>query len=441
MIFESGFALTVLLVLACAACAFLAWWLATRANQQQLELQLQAFGLEKTQLTAQNQQLQQELTQALLAHKSIEVQLNSEQQHHTEKLALLQNAREELSQQFKQLAQQVLQDKGQQLSQTHRSELDLVLSPLKQHLEQFGHRINEVYRTDTEDRAKIKAQVDQLISLNQHITHEAHQLTQALKGSNKTQGNWGELVLERLLEMAGLRDGIEFSRQTSFQGEEGSRLVPDIVIHLPQQKCLVVDSKVSLTAYQSYTNSDNDADRSQAIKRHIDSIRQHIRLLSTKQYETYVNHSIDFVVLFVPIEAAFMLAVGEDSQLHQEAWQKNVLLVSPSNLLFVLRTVSYLWGQERQQQNAQDIAKRGAALYDKLSAFVGDLDKLSERLSQAQSSLSDAKTKLTGHGGAIRQAEMLKDLGVKPTKQIAASWITTTQNALDDQTNPTETRL
>ncbi len=353
----------------------------------------------------------------------ISSRLKAEQDAYEEKLAVWQNASATLKDQFKQLAQDVLSDKGKSLSETHSKELGLLLSPLKQQLEQFETRVHEIYRSDTEDRAKVRAQVDQLMVLNQQMTQEAHQLTLALKGSNKTQGNWGELILERLLELAGLREGIEFVRQSSHSGDDGARLQPDVVIFLPQGRCLVIDAKVSLLAYQRYVEADQEEDKRLAVKKHLESVRSHMKGLSGKQYEKYVQgQTLDFVLLFIPIEPAWSLAMAEDSSLYQDSWDKNVLLVSPSNLLFVLRTVSYLWKQEQQQNNAQEIAKKGAVLYDKLSAFVGDMDKLAERLEQAQRSLQDARTKLTGRGGAVSQAEGLRKMGVVPSKVMPVSW-------------------
>lgn len=263
------------------------------------------------------------------------------------------------------------------------------------------------------------------MDLNQSLSQDAKNLTRALKGSSKAQGNWGELVLERVLEASGLRKGEEYDVQESHTRDDGSRAQPDVVVHLPEDRHLVVDAKVSLTAYEDFASAETEEDRQRAIKRHLDSIRAHIKGLSDKNYQAlYGLKSLDFVLMFIPIEPAFMLGVTHDRELFMDAWQKNVLLVSPSTLLFVVRTVAHLWRQEAQNRNAQDIAKRGAELYDKLVGFVEDLESLGNRLHQAQKEYDAAHSKLTGgRGNVIRQAEMLKQLGVKPTKALPAALV------------------
>jgi len=268
------------------------------------------------------------------------------------------------------------------------------------------------------------------MDLNQVLSEDAKNLTRALKGSNKSQGNWGELVLERVLEASGLRKGEEYHVQESHTREDGSRAQPDVVIHLPEDRHLVVDAKVSLIAYEDFANLEDDTERQAAIKRHMDSIRNHMKGLSDKNYQTlYGLKSLDFVLMFVPIEPAFMLAVSQDKELFMDAWQKNVLLVSPSTLLFVVRTVAHLWRQEAQNRNAHDIAKRGAELYDKFVGFVVDMESLGNRIKQAQQDYDSAHNKLTsGRGNLIGQAEKLRDLGVKPTKAVPSALLEIAQS-------------
>jgi len=263
------------------------------------------------------------------------------------------------------------------------------------------------------------------MNLNQSLSQDAKNLTNALKGSSKAQGSWGELVLERVLESSGLRRGEEYDVQESYTREDGTRAQPDVVIHLPEERHLVADAKVSLTAYEDFASAEDEGDRQAAIKRHLDSVRSHIKGLSEKNYQAlYRLKTLDFVLMFVPIEPAFMLAVTHDRELFMDAWQKNVLLVSPSTLLFVVRTVAHLWRQEAQNRNAQEIARRGAELYDRLSSFVADLDKLGDRLRQAQESYVDARDKLCRNkGNVIHQAEMLKQLGVKPRKALPPTMV------------------
>jgi DNA recombination protein RmuC len=258
------------------------------------------------------------------------------------------------------------------------------------------------------------------MELNKLLSDDAKNLTSALKGSVKTQGNWGELILERVLEASGLRKGQEYVVQQSHTQDDNSRLQPDVVIYLPERRHLVVDSKVSLIAYDAFASAETDAEREAAVKQHLESVRKHMKGLSDKNYQTlYGIESLDFVLMFVPIEPAFMAAVTHDRGLFMEAWQKNVLLVSPSTLLFVVRTVAHLWRQEAQSRNAQDIANRGAELYDKFVGFVKDFESIGDRIRQAQQDYDAAHGKLTsGRGNVIRQAEMLKELGVKPSKNL-----------------------
>lgn len=342
-----------------------------------------------------------------------------ERQNADEKLNLLLQAKETLSDQFKALATDILEEKSKRFAEQNQASLGLLLEPLKTRLTEFQGKVEEVYVQEGKDRSALSAQVRQLVELNQALSQDAKNLTLALKGSTKTQGNWGELILERVLEASGLRKGDEYHVQDSQVREDGSRGQPDVVINLPEERKLVVDSKVSLLAYERYASAETDEERLVALRQHVDSIRNHIKSLSDKQYQALYGKSLDFVLAFVPIEPAFMLAVTNDNELFMDAWRRNVLLVSPSTLLFVVRTVAHLWRQEAQSRNAQDIARRGAELYDKLCGFVEDLQMVGNRLGQAQKAYDSAHSKLAiGKGNVIRQAEMLRDMGVKPSKAL-----------------------
>lgn len=353
------------------------------------------------------------------------IRLAAEHEQSEEKLSLLLQAKESLTDQFKNLANEILEEKSKRFSEQNQTSLGLLLDPLKLKITEFQTKVEDVYVKEGKDRTALAEQVRQLMDLNQSLSQDAKNLTRALKGSSKTQGSWGELVLERVLEASGLRKGEEYDVQESHTRDDGSRAQPDVVIHLPEDRHLVVDAKVSLVAYEDYSTSEDDAERQAASKRHLESIRGHMRGLSEKNYQTlYGLKSLDFVLMFVPIEPAFMLGVSNDRELFMDAWQKNVLLVSPSTLLFVVRTVAHLWRQEAQNRNAQDIAKRGAELYDKLVGFVEDLESVGTRLKQAQKDYDAAHSKLTGgRGNVIRQAEMLKDLGIKPSKALPAALV------------------
>jgi DNA recombination protein RmuC len=272
--------------------------------------------------------------------------------------------------------------------------------------------VEDVYVQEGKDRSALAAEVKQLRELNQTLSEEAKNLTTALKGSNKTQGNYGEMILERVLEASGLRKGLEYHVQVSHQ-VEGKRQQPDVIIHLPEERHLVVDSKISLDAYQQSVAAADPGSRERHIKEHIHSVQSHIKGLSSKNYqELYGVQSPDFVLLFMPLEPAFLLAVTHEEGLFMDAWNRNVLLVSPSTLLFVVRTVAHLWRQEAQKRNAQEIAQRGADLYDKLVGFVKDFEDVGSRLAQAQKEYDSALSKFSkGRGNVIRQAELLRDLG------------------------------
>ncbi len=367
----------------------------------------------RDQLTAEQQRLSNKVAE-------LATTLESERSKTVENLQLLKNAEEQLSNRFKFLASEILEDKSRRFTEQNQTNLNQLLEPLKVKITEFQGKVQEVYIQEGKDRSALAEQVKQLMALNNQLSKDAHNLTSALKGQAKTQGNWGEFILERVLETSGLRKGHEYDVQESHTRGDGTRAQPDVVVHMPEYRHLIVDAKVSLTAYEEYANAETDHQRDAAMKRHLDSVRGHIKELSVKNYQQlYGLKSLDFVLMFIPVEPAFMLAIAHDSNLWQDAWKRNVLLVSPSTLLFVLRTVAHLWRQEQQNRNAQEIANQGAALYDKLVGFVEDLESLGTKLKQAQASYEGAYNKFAGgRGNVIRQAEKLKDLGVKPTKQL-----------------------
>ncbi len=405
-----------LVAILAAVAGYLAGALSGRARATAAETRAERLPLVEGRL----QEAEQQLGVLNAQNAALNTQLTQERSQNIEKIALLQNAREELSSQFKNLANDILEEKSKRFSEQNQQSLGQLLEPLKTRLQEFQGKVEQVYVQEGKDRSALAEQVRQLMELNRTVSQEANNLTRALKGSNKTQGNWGELILERVLETAGLRKGEEFDVQESHTTGDGRRLQPDVVLHLPEDRHLVIDAKATLVAYEDYANAEDDKHREAALKRHLDAVRTHIKGLSEKNYQDlYGLKSLDFVLMFVPIEPAFMLAVTHDRELFMDAWNKNVLLVSPSTLLFVVRTVASLWRQEAQNRNAQDIAKRGAELYDKLAGFVEDMESLGNRLGQAQKDYDGAISKLsTGRGNLIRQAEMLKKLGVKPNKAL-----------------------
>jgi len=438
--------------------AALAWWWSRRAPSPAHSPEWMTL---KEQLATQTAQLQARDEQALEMrqqrehlHRELEglrqrevgltrelatlsTELDNERRHAQEKIQLLTQARETLSEQFRNLANDILEDKSKRFTETNAVRLGELLGPLGLKITEFQKKVEHAYDTEGRARSELAGQVKQLMELNQVLSADAKNLTQALKGSNKAQGNWGELILERVLEGSGLRKGHEYVVQESHTREDGSRAMPDVVIRLPDERFLVVDAKVSLVAYEQAATLEDEKLREAAIKRHVESLRSHIRGLSSKNYQQlYDIRSLDFVMLFIPVEPAFMMAIAHDPDLYMEAWNRQVLLVSPSTLLFVLRTVEHLWRQEAQSRNAQDIASRGAELYDKLVGFVEDLDQLGERLGQAQKSYDKARGKFSsGRGNLVRQAEMLRELGLRPTKTLPAAWA---EAARDEGADPTD---
>ena len=380
-------------------------------------------------------ELRSENGQIQTLNAELQVALDNERESSLEKLQLLTQAKEALSDQFKALADEILQSKAAQFLQQNEAiaeqntlNLGNLLNPLKEQLGEFKKKVEDVYVQEGKDRSALASEVKQLRELNQTLSEEAKNLTTALKGSNKTQGNYGELILERVLEASGLRKGQEYHVQVSHL-VEGRRQQPDVVIHLPEERRLVVDSKISLDAYQASVAAEDSAARDVCIKEHIASVQAHIKGLAAKNYQQlYGIQSLDFVILFMPLEPAFLLAVSHEKDLFMDAWNRNVLLVSPSTLLFVVRTVAHLWRQEAQTRNAQDIAHRGAELYDKLVGFVKDFEGIGSRIKQAQEHYDDALSKLhTGKGNVIRQAEMLRTLGVKPSRTLPAPLVELSQ--------------
>jgi DNA recombination protein RmuC len=332
----------------------------------------------------------------------------------------LDDGRDLMADQFRVLANDILEEKSRRFSEQNQANLGQLLDPLKTRLQEFQSKVDQVYVQESKDRSALAQQVMSLLEMNQRLADEAKDLTQALKGSAKTQGDWGEVILERILEAAGLRRDHEYTMQETVAREDATRARPDVILHLPGDRKLVVDAKVSLLDYGTYSTSADEALRKHAAARHCASLREHIRALAARNYQRLPGlETLDFVILFVPIEPAFLLALETDSNLWVDAWEKNILLVSPSTLLFVVRTVAHLWRQEEQVKNVQQIAERGAELYDKFAGFVEDLSKVGARIEQTRNAYDAAFDKLTrGRGNLVRQAEMLRSLGVQPSKRL-----------------------
>ena len=389
-----------------------------RSSLARAELQAQTEG-------ALALSLRTERDQALQNAIRLEAELDSERKQGLGRIESLNEAKEALTSQFKNLANEILEDKSKRFTDQNAASLDALLKPLQTKLTEFKEQVNNSYGNEARERFALKSEIERLANLNLRMSDETRSLTQALKGDSKVQGNWGELVLESILESSGLRKGEEYVVQDSHTQGDGSRLQPDVVIKLPEGRSLVVDSKVSITAYARHAETTNPEEAERELAAHIQSLRQHIQGLSGKNYSSlYGVGSVDFVLMFVPIEPAFLLALKTAPNLYQEALAKNIVLVCPSTLMATLRTVAHLWRQDHQNRNALEIAKQCGSLYDKFVGFVDDLEKLGQRLDQAQTSYHDAFNKLkTGKGNLIRSAEKVRELGVKPSKNLSAPLI------------------
>jgi DNA recombination protein RmuC len=349
--------------------------------------------------------------------------LENERKHAAEKLQLLENAREELRLQFAGLAQQIFDEKSARFSELNRDRLEAILQPFNNHLTALKQEINEIYRHDSRERFSLKNEIVQLRDLNQQVNQEAINLTRALKSDTKIQGNWGELVLERVLERSGLRRGIEFETQGGFRDNNNRLLKPDVLVHLPEGRDIIIDSKVSLISWEKFVNSDDESRRAFHLAGLIKAIRDHITILSQKNYpELNGIHSLDFVLMFMPIEAAFSTAFQQDENLFGEALTKNIIIVTPTTLLATLRTVENIWQFEHQSKNSLEIARRAGIMYDKFRGFLEEMEKIGKQLSTCHSTYDNALLKLTqGRGNLIAQAEQLKELGIQVKKDIPAS--------------------
>jgi DNA recombination protein RmuC len=392
----------------------LVYVLIVRSHQKQTATALQ-------EQTALLNTLREERDQAIQHAIRLEAELDSERKQVQHRIESLNEAKEALSNQFKNLANEILEEKSKKFTEHNAQQLDILLKPLQTKLTEFKEQVSHSYDQEARERFALKNEIERLANLNIKMSDEARSLTNALKGDSKIQGNWGELVLESILESSGLRKGEEYLVQDSHAQADGGRLQPDVIVKLPEGRHLIIDSKVSITAYARHTEASDSAIAEQELLAHIQSIRQHIQGLSAKNYAGIADLStVDFVLMFIPIEPAFLSALKAAPNLYQDALTKNIVLVCPSTLMATLRTVAHLWRQDQQNKNAMEIARQCANLYDKFVGFVEDLEQIGKRLDQAQSSYHEAFNKLkSGKGNLIKAAERVKELGVKPSKMIA----------------------
>ena len=360
------------------------------------------------------------------------IELQHSRQRLHEQVAEFERLRSQSREEFANVSSQLLANNSKALRDQHQQSLQVLLDPVRTKLAEFQQQVDHKFSEESKDKASLKAQIEQLTALNQSLSQEARQLTLALKGDSKVQGDWGELQLERLLEAAGLRAETHFSTQSSFKAADGRQQRPDCIVHLPGNRCIIVDSKVSLTAYERCCASEDEQLAAEALKAHVVSLRQHMRGLSAKQYQDlYQIHCPDYVLMFVPLEPAFIAAVRERPQLFTEALEAKVVLVSPSTLLATMRTVAYIWQQDDQRENANKIAEVGRKLYDKFVGFVEDMDRVGVQLDRARDAYDGAMNKLSRSpkraSTLLARAQELKELGVTSSRELSAAHAPPTQ--------------
>jgi DNA recombination protein RmuC len=355
--------------------------------------------------------------------------INTQNVNLEEKLSNQKKEIEELQErfriEFKNLANEILEDKSKKFTEQNQENLRNILDPLRERITDFRKRVDEIHASDTKSYSELTTHLKTLQELNRRMSDEAENLTKALKGDTKVMGSWGEFVLETILEKSGLVKNEHYTIQESFTDETGKRLRPDVVIKLPEKKSIIIDSKVSLVAYEKYSSADDEKEIERAVKDHIFSIRSHIKGLSAKEYQNIEDlNPPDFVLMFIPIEPAFSLAVQKDPSVFNDAFENNIVIVSPSTLLATLRTIENIWRRESQNKNAMEIARRSGMLYDKFVGFVDDLEKIGKKISEADASYHDAKNKLSdGRGNILRSIETIKELGAKASKSLPDNMI------------------
>lgn len=395
--------------------------LASQARQHEQVLSL--LKEERTRIEQELHTEREKLSAASNRLAKAEETFSNQRQKIDEQEKQLEELHKKLTVEFENIANKILEEKSQKFTDQNKTNLDVILNPLKEKIKDFEDKVDKSYKAEAAERNSLKGSIEELMKLNKQISEEAHNLTTALKGDSKKQGNWGELVLERILEGSGLTEGEGYTLQgkgMNLSDENGNRFQPDVIINLPDQKHIVIDSKVSLVAYERLVNAADETEREASIKQHILSLKNHVSGLSAKNYQDlYGINSPDFVLLFVPIESSFSIAVQHDIDLFDFAWSKRVVIVTPSTLLATLKTVASIWKQEQQTKNAIDIATKAGALYDKFVGFITDLKKVGDQIERSREAYNDAYSKLsTGSGNLVGRVETLKKLGAKATKQI-----------------------
>ena len=366
------------------------------------------------------QQLREQNIQQQTALAKLKNEYEQAQKHNAEKLALLEDAKIKLAHEFKELANQIFEEKQQKMTQSSKETLDNIIKPMQKDISEFKARMEQVHKEDIEARSALSQHLQHLQELNQQMSQDALNLAQALKGNSKVQGNWGEMILEKLLESSGLREGYEFKREQSLINDEGKRQRPDVIIYMPNNKQVIIDAKVSLTDYERAVSCQDDATKSQFVRAHVKSIQQHINALAGKRYDHLEGvHSPDYVLMFMPIEAAYLMAIEADSSIFEEAFERRIAVVTPSTLYATLKLIEQLWRYERQTENVAKLTKQAGSLHDKFVGFLQSFEDIQKHISKAQDSYDKALGQLkNGRGNLMNQAKTLADLSGKAKKEI-----------------------
>jgi DNA recombination protein RmuC len=383
-----------------------------------LQIRFQEISEKLTNEQSENEALSNRIAKAEVEYKNLQEKLDTQK-------ADLEELQKKFTTEFENIANRILKHNSQEFTQVNKKNIDEILNPLKDKIQTFEKKVEETYHKGLKDQTDLKAELKKLYELNFKISEEANNLTRALKSDTKKQGNWGEIILERVLERSGLVKGQEYETQITTRNEEGELIRPDVVVKLPENKHIIIDSKVSLLAYESFINEESPEMKDVFLKQHIESIKTHVKSLGEKNYQNATLFDTpDFVLLFMPMESAFSLAIQNDVELFNFAWEKKIVIVSPTTLLATLRTIASIWKHEKQTQNALEIARQGGALYDKFVGFLKDLEDLGNQISRVSKTYDEAKSKLIdGRGNIIRQVENLKKLGAKASKSIPEHFI------------------
>ncbi len=410
-------------------------WVFARSKQNAESIRLQERSDQVDELKSRLQHYEDSNYPAKIA--SLETALENEKQNLAEKVTLLEQAEKNMTAAFENLANRIIEEKSKKFTEQNKLNIGEVLNPLREQLGDFKKKVEDVYDKETKDRLSLYHEIKNLKTLNEQMSQDAINLTRALKGESKKRGNWGEVILERVLEESGLKNGREYETQGSFRDDNNKLYYPDVVVHLPDQKDVVIDSKVSLIAYERYCSTEDETEKKQALDEHLASIRKHVNDLQGKSYDKLIGvNSLDMVLLFVPIEPALMLAFEQDENLFRDAFKHRIYLVSPSTLTMNLQIIHNVWRNEYQNQNAKEIAKRAGNLYDKFVGFVEALEKIGDNLNKAQISWEDAHKRLTsGRGNLVGKAESMRKLGVETSKTLPEKLINDVMDEQEDSDN------